>query len=293
MSNILITGAGGFLGSHLAEHLSSEFSITAVTRQPIPFSEGIDQIRADLTMPDWTHDLDDGVDTVIHLAQSREYRNFPDGADGMFQVNVQSTARLLEWTRQNGAKRFILASTGNVYAPQNRPMLESDPCAPANYYAATKYSAELLCHQYAGIMDIVIVRFFGIYGPGQSRNLVAQIVERVQNGVPVTLSGEHGLCISLLYLDDASEIIRRIVCSPTLDSPLVVNAGYSEPASIRSIAETAGSLLDRDPLFEQTEGAAPVLTCDTTLLHSLYTPATDLQTGLRETLRRTPVPAVQ
>ena len=172
MQNVLITGAGGFLGSHLVKHLDGEFSVTVLTRKPIAFRDSINEVRVDLSRPDWTDDLERGADTVIHLAQSRDYRNFLDGADDMLKVNVQSTVKLLDWAHRNSVNRFILASTGNVYAPQPRPLTEEDPCEPSSFYAATKLSAELLCRQYANEMEIVIVRFFGIYGPRQSKNLV-------------------------------------------------------------------------------------------------------------------------
>jgi nucleoside-diphosphate-sugar epimerase len=176
-----------------------------------------------------------------------------------------------------------------VYAPQARPLHEEDLCEPSSFYAATKLSAEMLCRQYANEMEIVIVRFFGIYGPGQSRNLVAQVVERVRKGVPVTLAGEDGLEINLLYLDDAAEVVRRLAIAPDLDSPFVVNAGHAHPASIRAIAEAAAAVLDCEPLYEYSEDNALNLTCDTSKLHNLYKPTTDLEAGIRNSIEREPV----
>lgn len=105
----------------------------------------------------------------------------------------------------------------------------------------------------------------------------------------MTLAGEDGLEINLLYLDDATEVIHSLAIASHLGSPFTVNAGHMQPATIRDIAESSATVLGCEPHYEQSDDEALSLTCDTSRLRNIYTPAIDLKTGIRNAIERDPV----
>ena len=163
---LLVTGATGFVGSRLIEHLAGRHELYAVSRLlPERTPEGCTWIEQDLRALDPAA-LPDRVDGVIHLAQSPRYRDFPDGAEDMFAVNVASTSGLLEYARSAGARAFVLASTGGVYDYHPDPIRESEEPRPTTFYFRSKRAAELLAGSYAELFSVVVFRFFFVYGRG-------------------------------------------------------------------------------------------------------------------------------
>ena len=141
MARVLVTGGTGFLGKALLPQLQGH-DIFALRRSPSGEENGISWIQADLGEPVNTAALPGKIDAVIHLAQSPEYRNLPDGAPHVFRVNTAATAELLEYVRHAGAEQFLYASTGSIYEPFKGSMLETEPVAPKNFYPASKLAGE-------------------------------------------------------------------------------------------------------------------------------------------------------
>ena len=130
---ILITGCAGFIGRRLAAQFAREHEVYGATRQMAGLPAGVMPVIADLSVPSMLCGLaqggvlPDAIDAVLHFAQSSRYREWPDGADDMFAVNVGATQRLLEYARRAGAQRFIMASTGSVYLPSAMALREDSP----------------------------------------------------------------------------------------------------------------------------------------------------------------------
>jgi len=124
---ILVTGGTGFIGRHLIAELRKRHEIVALTRSEPPEDvlDGVDWREQDLRDP--LRGFPDRVDGIVHLAQSPRYKEFPDGAEDVYAVNVQSTFRLLEWARTASASSFILVSTGGLYPFSDEPVSEDGP----------------------------------------------------------------------------------------------------------------------------------------------------------------------
>jgi UDP-glucose 4-epimerase len=175
------------------------------------------------------------VDTVIHLAQSRQYRNFPVAADDICAVNTMATAHLLDLARRADVQRFILASTASVYSAGNGPCHEEAGLQPNDFYAATKLAAEALLRPYARYFRTCVVRLFTPYGPANAIGLF--------NRVP---AGQRTSAGYLGRIDDAP---ATFMAAAEQGWQGTYNVAASEPTYVQEIATTIGRLIGDEPVF--------------------------------------------
>lgn len=217
---VLVTGATGFVGRRLLAALGGDgepFDIHAVARRtPAAGGAGVSWIEADLSRPEWTARLpEESYDIVVHLAQSEHYRHFPDRAPEILQVNVHATMALAEWARRHGVRRFVFASTGSVYGSSDRVHAEDHECRPETMYAASKLAGETLLKPYAPFMEILALRLFAAYGPGQTNAMLPGVIARFDSGGEITLAGNVGVRFNPIFVDDCSAVIRRLLACPS------------------------------------------------------------------------------
>lgn len=246
---VLVTGAAGFVGSRLVGRLQSQHEVFAITgrRSPEDASSRAHWVEQDLTLPLDYSRLPDHVDVIIHLAQSRHYKQFPEQANDIFNVNVNSTFRLLNYAREVGAKKFIFTSTGGVYGTSYEQFVETDPVSPLNFYLNSKYIAELLLGNYQQFFRTIVFRLFFVYGVGQAQTmLIPRLVRSVLSGVPVNLQGHEGIRINPVYIDDVVDALER---SLSLEGNHLINIGGPQVLSLREISRIIGDQLGREPLF--------------------------------------------
>ncbi len=243
---VLLTGATGFIGRHLAPVLQSEgHEVIGVGRQSAP--------PAGTTMEWFSWDMASGApsgdlpkaDAVIHLAQANARP--PEGALQIHSLAATSTLYLLEHARRCGAARFVLASTGNVYGFSDRPFTETDPHRPSGLYAAAKCYAENLVASYQPFMKTAVLRLFAPYGPGQTARLIPDIVSRVRESRPVTLKGGGQPRLTPIFITDVCALFCRAL---SLEANVTLNIAGNEHAGLREIAETSGEILGIPPVFE-------------------------------------------
>jgi UDP-glucose 4-epimerase len=237
---VLVTGVTGFVGRHLVETLRPRHELVGLARRPAVAGEanGVNWVIQDLTRPLDRKRLPTRVDAVIHLAQARRFREFPDEAEDIFGVNVRGTLELLEYARGAGAETFVYASTGGVYARRRRPLTELDPAIPLasvrplGFYLASKYAAELLMEAYRPLLRTVAVRLFFVYGVGQQAMLVPRLFDSVDLHRPITIEGRPGLRINPIHVSDA---VRAFEATLTRGPPGIVNVAGDEHVSIRGL----------------------------------------------------------
>jgi UDP-glucose 4-epimerase len=277
---VLVTGAGGMLGRALLERLAPEHEVFALIRgQPAEPMEGVEWVRQDLTEPLDQRELPEGVDAIAHLAQSRRYRDLPEGAEDVFEVNVHSTFRLLEYARRCGARRFVLASTGGVYERSSEPIDEETPLALSGPYFRSKRIAELLLQDYAEFLSGVALRFFFIYGPGEGQTLVPRLARRIAAGEEIVVEGDPGMRMNPIYTDDAAAAVERALA---LDRSAVINVAGAEVTSLGELVRSLAGALGREPLLCH-EGTSPGdMVADTSRMTELL--GADSATGLEDGL---------
>lgn len=258
---ILLTGATGLIGREVVRQAPADWELVAVARAQIP---GVATVTADLTDPAFVSLLPTGVDAIVHLAQARDYRHFPECAPGVVAVNVTATAALLDHAIRHDVGQVLLASTATVYEPRPQPLTEDAPVRVRSIYSASKRSAELLAMPYADRMAVRALRVFTTYGPERDGRLVADLIDRVQNGRAVTVQGERGLMTSPIHTSDVARAIIAAVARPPAVGELdLVNVG-GPITGIRDMAETIGQRLGIAPIFEPVAGDPPCFAADPT-----------------------------
>jgi len=244
MARLLVTGANGFVGRHLVPALSARHKVFAMVRAhaECPDAHDVRTVFQDLTQPLNPDALPEAVDAVIHLAQSRHYKDFPERADDIFAVNVGSTFRLLEYARQAGARCFILASSGGVYGTSYERFVETDPVNPLNFYLSSKYSAELLTASYRPFFDTIVFRFFFVYGAGQTGMLIPRLLHRLLGGEPITISGDPGIRVNPIHVRDAVRVFEPAMA---LDRSEVFNVAGDEAVTLSDLVRLMERAADR------------------------------------------------
>jgi len=246
----LLTGASGLIGAETLKQFSEDWQVFGVSRHSA--------IPLDLSAPWEEEALPPSVDAVVHLAQSENFRNFPEAAESVFSVNTLSTLKLLDYARRVGAKTFVLASSGGVYGFGNKPFSEDASISyggELGFYLKTKLCSEILAETYSPYMNIIILRFFFVYGPGQKTiMLIPRLVNSVMTGQPIKLQGTDGLRINPTSVEDAA---RAIVHALSLEKSDTINVGGPEILSLRDIGGIIGNVLGRDPVFEMAPTEQP------------------------------------
>ncbi|HWT11304.1 MAG TPA: NAD(P)-dependent oxidoreductase [Allosphingosinicella sp.] len=273
MRNVLVTGARGLLGSHLVPLLAGSCRVFALDRPGRKAAPGVTAIGADLSRPLDVAALPPRLDAVVHLAQSRRFRDFPEAAGEIFQVNTAQLVALLDHCRRVGASHFLHASTGGVYARSDEPLTEASPLAgpgALGFYAATKLAGEMLARSYAPFLTILSLRFFFLYAPNQPPPmLVPRLIASVREGRPVTLQGPEGMRTNPIHAADAAAAVAAALDVP---QSAAINVAGPDILSIRAMALTIGERLGVEPLFEQADEAGPTdLIGDTTSMRRLLT----------------------
>ncbi|MCA0423788.1 MAG: SDR family oxidoreductase [Proteobacteria bacterium] len=265
--HIIVSGATGFVGqSFLRQATTAGHKVTALARAPFAAPAGVDVLVHDLGASNLT--LPAGADAVLHLAQARNYRAFPGDAPEMFAVNVAGAHSLLQAAAEAKVGRFCMVSTGTVYDPFDKPMVEDAALAPRSYLGASKLAAEVLANAYTGLFPVSVLRLWAPYGPGQTNRLVPDLVRRVRDGVAVTLSADgEGMRFTPTHVEDISTLMLEALKDGWNGTYNVAPAGA---VTIRAAADAIGAALGKAPVFEIGTGAAPVLVPSLEKLARIY-----------------------
>lgn len=258
MADILVTGATGLLGSNLITALRGSHDVVAIARQPPGRSADVRWVTHDLRRPVLPDDLPSRIDVVIHLAQSRDFREFPSRALDTFAVNVASTALLADWACAAGARQLVVASTGGVYRSSSTPHREDEAVGGADalsFYAATKLAAESLARAYGAELVVTVLRPFFIYGRGQDAGMLfPRLVDSIRTGRPIFLDGRDGMRFNPVHVSDA---VRAVSAALDLDDSCVLNLAGPEVLSLRKAVELLATALGVEPVFESRPEATP------------------------------------
>lgn len=244
---LIITGATGFIGSHLSNRLSQEGWPVRCTVRRSGIREGM--VVGDLA-PDtsWLHALK-GIDVVVHLAARVHVMNESanDPITEFRKVNVEGTLNLARQAAAAGIKRFIFISSikvnGELTMP-GKPYAADDQPAPVGPYGISKWEAEvglLKLAQETG-MDVVIIRPPLVYGPGVKANFQT-MMQWIRRGVPIPLGAIHNKR-SLVALDNLVDLIVTCIDHPAAANQIFL-AGDGEDLSTTELLQRMAMALGR------------------------------------------------
>jgi UDP-glucose 4-epimerase len=218
--HILITGGAGFIGAHLASRcLRKNYRVTIIdnlsnsSKENVP--EGAGFILQDITENDWTKQIPNDVTHVAHLAaQSSGEVSFEDPLYDV-KTNTVATLELLKWSLEHKIKKFVFASSMNVYGNvPDEPITEKTSSNPQSFYGVGKVASENYLKIFSDLgLDSVIVRFFNVYGPGQNmenlkQGMVSIYCAYVAKMESVIVKGDEERFRDFLYIDDAVDAIE-------------------------------------------------------------------------------------
>ena len=311
-STVLVTGASGFIGSHLVERLLADGAkvralccynsngsrgwLDDLSRGATP-ADGLETVLGDVRDAGLVRSLMDGVDTVFHLAALIAIPYSYQAPASFVDTNVTGTLNVLEAVRHAGVARMVHTSTSEVYGtPQRVPITESHPLCGQSPYAASKIAADQLCEAYARsyATPVVILRPFNTYGPRQSaRAVIPTILRQLLAGVREIHLGSLHPRRDFTYVSDTVDGFVRIAQTDLAPGTLV-QLGTGRSVSIGELLALCLVTADADvmPVTDPERVRPPrseveVLLSDPSRAADLlgWRPAVRLQNGLSETTR--------
>jgi UDP-glucose 4-epimerase len=303
--NFLITGAAGFLGSSLANHLAREgHQIRGLddlsTGDPKVLAPDVHFTRGDVSDRPKLWTLLQDVDVVYHLAARVSVPESILYPRDYNHVNVGGTVALMEAMRDVGVKRVVLASSGAVYGDLGDATLtESAKPNPRSPYAVSKLSAEYYVRTIGSLWNIetVSLRIFNAYGTGQHLPpshppVVPHYLRQALRGGTLVAHGDGSQTRDYVYVDDVVSAMVAASTAPGVNG-LVINVGSGVETSvtelIRLVLEVANSKANV-VYNSQASGGVSHMRADLALAKEKlrFTPSIKLEEGLRLTLQRDP-----
>lgn len=301
--NFLITGAAGFLGSSLANHLAREgHQVRGLddlsTGDPKVLSPDVHFTRGDVSDRPKLWTLLQDVDVVYHVAARVSVQESILYPRDYNTVNVGGTVALMEAMRDVGVKRVVLASSGAVYGDMSDGSLkESDIPNPRSPYAVSKISAEHYVRTIGNLWNIetVSLRIFNAYGPGQHLPpshppVVPHYLRQALRGGTLVAHGDGSQTRDYIYVDDVISAMVAASTAPNLNGS-VINVGSGMETSIKELINVVLSVTNSkaNVVYNmQTSGGVSRMKADLTLAKEKlrFTPSISLVDGLKLTLQR-------
>ena len=259
MRNVVVTGADGFIGSHLTEALLREGCHVKALAQYNSFNnwgwlEGIrnpelEIVAGDVRDPNFCRTLVKGADTVFHLAALIAIPYSYVAPDSYVDTNVKGTLNICQAVKDEGTPRLLVTSTSEVYGTARYvPIDEKHPKQPQSPYSATKIGADAIALSFhnAFDMNVTVVRPFNTYGPRQSaRAIIPTIITQIASGIRQIKVGDLSPTRDFNYVEDTCRgFIEIAKCGNA--SGEEINIATQREVSMETTLKTIARLMDAD-----------------------------------------------
>ena len=250
MKKVLITGADGFIGSHLCEVLHKKgFKIRALSQynsfnfwgnlEDISCLKDIEVASGDLRDSFFCDKLCEGIDAVFHLGALIAIPYSYKAPQSYVDTNIQGTLNMLEAARRHKIKKFIHTSTSEVYGTAlYTPIDEKHPLQPQSPYSASKIAADMLAISYFNAFElpVIVARPFNAYGPRQSaRAIIPTIITQILSGAKTLKLGDLSPVRDLNFVEDTCKGFASLLESE--DYGEVFNIGSGVGVSMSEVLE--------------------------------------------------------
>ena len=305
---ILVTGAAGYVGTHLINRILeddrfADYEIVGIDNFLVGNKENYELIRKDRRVNLLYGDICDAnsmremlkdVEIVYHLAAISGVVPCNKNPELALKINVEGTLKLLEQSVKNDIEYFIYPSSAAVYGQINGNLAKEDMAPnPLNNYGAMKASCEALCKAYYNSYGLgtVILRFTNIYGVGvypKWRTVITNFIKSALMNEPLIIHGSGEQKRDFIHIDDVVEIYKIVVNDKAKGE--IFNAGSGYAASIKEIAEIIASIANERGISvkvefkEARESRERTFAYDVSKIRSLgFEPKYDVESGIRKT----------
>jgi len=248
---IFVTGGAGFIGRHLVESLYKKHDVTIyenfsnssennITRL---MNDGVSVIRGDMTDFNLLKNVVKDYDIVIHFAAKIDIKESILNPNLSNEINVRGTINLLKACVENNIKKFIAASSASVYGdPKVIPVTEETIPNPVSPYAADKLAMESYVTAFANTFDIdsISLRFFNVYGKGQSNayaGVITKFFQRIAANKPLTIFGDGKNSRDYIHVDDLIQGITKAINNISGKKGRTYNIATGNSVSVNELAE--------------------------------------------------------
>lgn len=271
-TTVAVTGAVGFIGSHVCQRLIDDgFTVTGLDNFDPFYPRSIKEqalaslarsarfrfVEGDIRNADHLRGALEGASAVIHLAARAGVRPSLEDPVLYSSVNVGGTTAVLETCRMVGLRRIVFGSSSSVYGDDTKPPFREDAGAvrPVSPYAATKRSGELLCEAFAHLygLRIASLRFFTVYGPRQRPDLaIHKFTRLLTEGLPIQQFGDGAAERDHTHVSDIVQGVMGALAWTEREQPAhaIFNLGESRTVRLDRLIELIASALGVSPRVE-------------------------------------------
>ncbi len=259
---VVVTGASGFIGSHVLDSLRTQGHDARnfdLVQSPHAAGPDVETVLGDLCDEHAAAAAVRGCDAIVHCAAMADVDQVAKDPAGTDSVNVRGTQVLLEAARRGGVPRFVYASTIWVYGDATGPeqIDEDTPLPlPKHFYTATKIAGEMYTRSYGELygLEHSILRFGIPYGPrSRPTAVVAAFVAKALSGQPLTIAGDGTQSRRFVYVEDLADGV--VAALQPAGANRVFNLVGTESVSVRGIARTVRDIVGDVPIVH-VEGRA-------------------------------------
>lgn len=305
--NVLITGADGFIGSHLVELLvSQDIKVRALSQynsfnnwgwlEDVECLNKIEVVSGDVRDPFYCKEIMRDVDCVFHLAALIAIPYSYTAPQSYVETNVTGTLNICQAAKELGGIRVIHTSTSEVYGTaQYVPIDEKHPLQPQSPYSASKIGADAMAMSYFNAFELplTIARPFNTYGPRQSaRAVIPTIISQIANGAKEIKLGDVSPTRDFNYVTDTCRgFIQLANCSDAIGKTVNIGSNYEISVGdtlnlIKDLMKSDVTFITEDQRLRPEKSEVFRLWCDNSLINQLtgFKPDFTIERGLQETI---------
>ncbi|MFN3648013.1 MAG: SDR family oxidoreductase [Armatimonadota bacterium] len=301
---VLITGAAGFIGSHLVSRaLGDGFTVRAIDNLATGhlwrierFLPDLEWVNGDIRDADLMSRVVAGVDVVLHHAALPSVSRSIADPVASTSTNVGGTITLLKACRDAGVKRVVYAGSSSAYGDTpTLPKVETMPPRPMSPYAVDKLAGEYYCRVFhnLGFLETICFRYFNVFGPAQDPNaqyaaVIPKFITSIGRGEPVPINGDGSQSRDFTYVSNVVDANIRAIRAPA-GTGGVFNVACGSRYDLRALVRELADIMQVDPVVEYQPRRAGDVS------HSLadiseaeralgYQPVVSFRDGLRQTV---------